>query len=194
MKSIKDLWKKLEFVELVQVRPSEMEALYKHAFEFEHPTILEIGSAHGASSIILAEAAKELGGHLICVDSYPEDYYDQDKFGAYAKKAFEKNVANKYPGIVKPIYRTSDSAFAEIRDMLDLNGKYFDIVFIDGSHEYGDVKKDCENYLPMLKSGGYVGFHDYNNVAFSGVKNAADEFTSDWESQSVWDLMIRRKP
>jgi cephalosporin hydroxylase len=99
MKTIDQLWAKLKDVELVQVRPSEMEAIYRRIFEFEErgaPLLVEIGSAHGASSIILAEAARELGGKLYCIDHFPEDYYAQEKFGSYAKVAFLKNLFPEY--------------------------------------------------------------------------------------------------
>jgi len=36
----------------------------------------------------------------------------------------------------------------------------YDIVYIDGCHDYEVVCKDIENYLPMLKSGGYLVMDD----------------------------------
>jgi len=187
MKSIKELWEKLDKVELVQVRPEEMEPMYRHCFEFNKPRIVEIGSAHGASSIIFSEAVRELGGHLTCIDSYPENYYNQEKFGSYAKRQFLKNI-KPYNEFVTFINMPSEEA---VKELLPLK---ISILFIDGSHEYKDVANDCKNYLPFLASGGYVGFHDYNNVAFDGVKKAADEYTTGWESESYWDLVIRKKP
>jgi hypothetical protein len=109
MRKIEELWELLKDVELVQVRPSEMEAIYKHIFEFRNPTIVEIGSAHGASSIILANAAREMQGHLICIDSFPEYYYGQEKFGNYARVAFLKNLY-PYRGNLNLIDKPSDQA------------------------------------------------------------------------------------
>ena len=184
MKTIEQLWKLLKDVELIQVRPSEMEALYKHCFEFEMPVIVEVGCAHGASSIILAEAANELGGVLHCYDPFPNNYYNQDKFGDYAKEAFLKNM--------KP-YRNDYILHEAKSNECDLSP--IDVLFIDGDHNYEDVLVDCNNLLPLLKSGGYVGFHDYNNVAFSGVKKAVDETCAGWPTtDDVWDLIIKRKP
>lgn len=186
MKTIDELWALLKDVELVQVRPSEMEILYKHCFEFEEPFIVEIGSAHGASSIILAEAATELNGVLHCFDTYPEYYYGQDKFGKYARDAFEKNMT---PYQSAYTLHVADSSVA-----LEILHHGIDILFIDGDHSYDGVAHDCRNLIPLLKVGGYVGFHDYNNPAFGGVKQAADEFTGNWPTESEWDLIVRRKP
>jgi len=49
-----------------------------------------------------------------------------------------------------------------------------DFCFIDGSHEYEDVKKDILAYLPKVKSGGILAGHDYDN-AWKGVIQAVDE-------------------
>jgi len=35
-----------------------------------------------------------------------------------------------------------------------------DLIFIDGDHEYEGVKKDFENYSPLVRKGGVIGFHD----------------------------------
>jgi predicted O-methyltransferase YrrM len=36
----------------------------------------------------------------------------------------------------------------------------YDIIYIDGCHDYNIVCKDIQNYLPMLKSGGYLVMDD----------------------------------
>jgi predicted O-methyltransferase YrrM len=36
----------------------------------------------------------------------------------------------------------------------------FDCAFIDGNHSYEYVKKDYDNYYPLVKSGGIIAFHD----------------------------------
>lgn len=189
MQTIEKLWKKLEKVELVQVRPSEMELLYKHCFEFENPNIVEVGSAHGASSIILASAAKELGGKLFCIDPYPEDYLGQEKFGKYARREFIKNM-KPYNDVYTHFEMPSIEAFG-----ISLSYIPFDILFIDGDHSYEGVSNDCHVLLGNLKSGGYVGFHDYNNnAAFPGVRQAADAFCDGWQKESEWDLVVFKKP
>ena len=42
-----------------------------------------------------------------------------------------------------------------------VNKELFDIVYIDGSHTYGAVKKDTELYAPLIKPNGYIIWHDY---------------------------------
>ena len=48
---------------------------------------------------------------------------------------------------------TSDQFFSQNRD-------YFDLIFIDGLHEYKQVKKDIYNSLNFLKKDGVILIHD----------------------------------
>lgn len=192
MKTAYELWDKLKAVELVQVRPIEMDAMIQTVKGIKKPVIVEIGSAHGASSIIFAETVKDKGGKLFCIDNYPEDYYGQEKFGKYARQAFMQNVMKPYSKYVTFLEYPSSEAIIRVRELTD--GE-IDLLFIDGDHSYEAVREDCELYLPLLRSGGHVGFHDYNNPAFGGVKRAADAACGTWgEARKFWDLTIFRKP
>jgi len=51
------------------------------------------------------------------------------------------------------IRETSDQFFSK-------NSKYFDCIFIDGLHEYNQVKKDIFNSLKFLNNGGIILLHD----------------------------------
>ena len=52
------------------------------------------------------------------------------------------------------IRETSDIYFANNKDK-------FDIIFIDGLHEYEQVKRDAVNALNSLNDGGWIAFHDF---------------------------------
>ena len=47
-----------------------------------------------------------------------------------------------------------------------------DFCFIDGSHLYDDAKKDIETFLPLIKNGGVLAGHDYDQ---DGVRRAVHE-------------------
>lgn len=53
-----------------------------------------------------------------------------------------------------------------------LKGRQFDFLFIDGDHSFHGVKEDFLMYLPMVRPGGLVGFHDIvpDDVARHGTK------------------------
>ena len=50
--------------------------------------------------------------------------------------------------------QTSDDFFRE-------NTEKFDVIFVDGLHEYHQVKKDAVNVLEALADGGWIAFHDF---------------------------------
>ena len=57
-----------------------------------------------------------------------------------------------------------------------------DYVFIDGDHSYEGVKNDILLWLPKIKKGGWIGFHDYGmivNPRVTGVKQAVSEYFHD---------------
>ncbi len=52
--------------------------------------------------------------------------------------------------------------------------RYFDIVYIDASHDYESVKEDIHAWLPKVKPGGYICGDDYC-TSWAGVYNAVNE-------------------
>jgi len=48
---------------------------------------------------------------------------------------------------------TSDNFFRD-------NNEFFDVIFIDGLHEYQQVRRDGLNSLQCIKPGGWIAFHD----------------------------------
>ena len=48
-----------------------------------------------------------------------------------------------------------------------------DLLFIDGNHTYEGVRDDIASWLPFVRDGGVVIFHDYGSWA--GVTEAVDE-------------------
>jgi len=72
-------------------------------------------------------------------------------------------------------------------DFYSNNTHKFDLIYIDGSHEYKDVKFDIQNSIKLLKSNGVIAGHDYNYTC-EGVIFAVNEFFTSPEvfSDSSW--------
>ena len=58
------------------------------------------------------------------------------------------------------------------------NFEVFDIIFIDGLHEYQQVKKDFENSYRVISANGFIILHDCNPIG--------EEFTSVPRETKVW--------
>ncbi len=75
---------------------------------------------------------------------------------------------------------TSDDFFAA-------NTERFDVVFIDGLHEFGQVHKDTVNALACLNQGGWIAYHDLlpRNWREQHVPRLQGEWTGDCWKISV---------
>ena len=132
--------------------------------------VVEIGSYTGQSTVMFADEVKV----VIAIDPFMNDYDDNDvtchsadiPTEVYSK--FLENIA-PYKNI-SHIRMTSDDA---IKTLANLK---VDLVYIDGIHTYDQVKKDIENYKPIIKPGGLICGHDYYNEGHvAGVYKAVNE-------------------
>ena len=57
------------------------------------------------------------------------------------------------------------TAFVPTDDMIGT----FDVVLIDGGHEWSEISADTENAMRMLKAGGLLIWHDYQKRNFPAV-------------------------
>lgn len=93
--------------------------------------------------------------------------------GQESAEIYEETKNNLKPltdlGVVNLIKAYSLDAVSNYED----NSLSF--VFIDGSHQYEDVKADLLAWLPKVKSGGILSGHDYTNVEHVGVYKAVGE-------------------
>lgn len=69
-------------------------------------------------------------------------------------------------------------------NMSKMPNDYFDMVYVDGDHEYSGVMKDIEALLPKMKPNGIIVFNDYavwsaTSMFHCGVARAVNEFVRD---------------
>lgn len=120
--------------------------------------ILEIGSAFGYSSVAMALA----GGRIVAVD--PHAWLQSLSVMAANLAAY--NVSSQV-----------DIRAAYSQDILpDLvqEGRFFDLVWIDGDHEAPAVAHDVLWARKVLKPTGTLACHDYGEDTCPGVRQALD--------------------
>lgn len=109
---------------------------------------------------------------LFLVDSYVgyNEYVDVlSKYRLVDALETAQSKLSKYKDKTCWILEYSDVACLKITELLDF-------VYIDGNHRHEYVKNDLMNYYPLVKSGGFIGGHDYFHDNSTGVKKAVDEF------------------
>jgi len=98
-------------------------------------------------------ATLNLGDHYLYDILHYRVKYRLSQFGERSEliRAYSSNVVNRF------------------------KNNELDFVFVDGSHEYKDVKQDLNLYFEKIRPGGIMGGDDYN-TGFPGVPRAVNEF------------------
>ena len=121
--------------------------------------IVEIGSFHGRSTIVLALATTP-GAEIIAIDPHagndrgPQeiDGYEDDASDDHV--AFEANLtAAGVRGRVTHLREFSDAAHSSIAGEID-------VLYIDGAHRYAPARTDIRDWGARVKPGGTLIIHD----------------------------------
>lgn len=108
--------------------------------------ILELGSNDGISTSLFSLFVKE----VVSVDMNMSERM--------------KNTLDKYKNIV--FYKMSFDDFISID-----SDNLYDLIYIDGNHDYDSINRDINNFKSKVKIGGYISGHDYNSDT-KGVEKA----------------------
>lgn len=133
--------------------------------------IFEIGTFDGFSTYHLAKNAPTAG--TVYTLNLPEDATMQDYLNSYSLMQLREDDnthrLNRLRGIGR-VYKTSDVANRVVQligNSLSFDYRPFldtiDLCFVDGGHSCQHVKSDTINALSLLRRGGILVWHDYNN-------------------------------
>jgi hypothetical protein len=112
--------------------------------------------------------------------SYLEIGCDQDEL--FSKITIDKKIGVD-PASGGTVRDTSDNFFKK-------NNEKFDIIFIDGLHEYDQVKKDINNSLIFLNDNGVIFLHDCMPMRF--IYQAVPRATGLWNGD-VWKNIVESR-
>lgn len=151
---------------------------------------VELGCFRGATSQKLLQAFPHL--MLVMVDQWRGDLPEDDPYQISGDGVAKLTQAEQDDNRAAAELATSFGGMAQRRVILKLpsetavqrvGGRFFDFVFVDANHLYEAVKRDIELWLPTVRSGGIIAFHDYhhahNRRGNFGVKRAVDEAFGD---------------
>jgi len=130
-------------------------------------TLVEIGAYAGESTSVFCENFKS----VITIDPYLNGYDPSNKISYIVpmSRVYEVFCQNmqKYDNY-RLIQKKSDEAILELAD------QQFDVIYIDGAHQYEQANNDIINYSKIVKVGGFITGHDYNK-RWTGVVQAVSE-------------------
>lgn len=161
---------------------AEIDFLKYYLIKKRKVNILEIGTYLGEFTFKLSDylSKNNLNYKIITVDPYLEDSFFVNK--DYLFKIFKHNLnfGNRIKNI-KHLKMKSEDAFNYL-----IKEKYnFDLIFIDGSHIYEDIKKDLELALYFKKKYGTEIFLDDLEFTF-------EELLKVYSDIEVVDNLLKR--
>ncbi len=121
-------------------------------------TVLELGAYQGRSTVVLSEVAK----YVVSVDRHKGVPVGDDI-----------DSLPPYLAAIRPLLNVA-IVVANFEDFVPLLRGAFDLVFIDGQHEYEAVIRDIT--LALIVDPPVIAFHDYD---FKEVRKAATEVFGD---------------
>jgi len=121
--------------------------------------ILEIGAGHGGTTELLGHLATTA---IISVDLPSGASSGLDEVDCRGRNERLAEIHGHFHGILGDSRAPETlSRVAEI-----LGEESLDLLFIDGDHTESGVRADFQSYLPFVRRGGIVAFHDINSDAF----------------------------
>ena len=120
--------------------------------------VLEIGTAFGGNLYFLSRFAG-LNADIISIDLPPQI----DRLSRHMRKLclsneLRKNVRRSQYFHLLRCDSHAKATLDEVRNILQ--GRFVDLLFIDGDHTYLGAKQDYEMYSPLVQKGGLIIFHD----------------------------------
>lgn len=146
---------------------------------FRPKVLVELGSHYGCSAFAFAQAAKdfELDTRLCFVDTWQGDdftkKYDNDVYTIFSRTV-DEFYKNQNINMMKMTFNEAVSEFE--------NGSV-DVLHIDGSHHYDDVKGDFENWLPKVSKKGIILLHDISSDIVLGDVMGSYKFWLELQAQ-----------
>ena len=109
------------------------------------PRVVEIGRCRGGTTLLLAAA----GGEVVSLDIDEQvREADESLMRVLSRIGLQENVA----------LHIADSA------TFPVEAGSVDVLFVDGDHTYEGISRDVAHWLPALRDGGVVLFHDARQV------------------------------
>lgn len=140
----------------LQVRNDLPDLLEEHGLK----TGIEIGVKQGDfSKVVLDKWESCTKYHLVDLWQKQENYRDVANVANPVHEKFFEETKLKLQGYENKIefHRKLSVEAAK-----DFEKESIDFIYIDARHDYCGVKEDLEHYWPILKPGGIIAGHDYN--------------------------------
>ncbi|MGD2133708.1 MAG: FkbM family methyltransferase [Maricaulaceae bacterium] len=140
--------------------------------------VIEIGTLFGVGlAVIYDHAASRFSKvDLIAVDPldgyYKKDLGDIITGEPVCERTFRSNMTAA--GVPAKRLKLIKSMSATREAIAEAETQKYDVLILDGDHSFNGVKADYQNYLPMVRQGGFIIFDDYDSKDWPDIKDFVD--------------------
>jgi predicted O-methyltransferase YrrM len=130
---------------------------YEIIRHYRPAVVVELGTYVGQSALAMGLALRNVGegGRIYAVDTWLGDeqngYYAGQVYQVFLDRVSKLGLDS----VIVPLRMTFDEARQNVPRAIDL-------LHIDGLHTWEAVTHDWETYVPLVRPGGLVMFHDVN--------------------------------
>lgn len=128
--------------------------------------MVEIGTYMGESAAMFVLYFNEVH----CVDPWDQDFIPGTLSATDVEIVFDR-VLGKL-SFEHSVYKHKMLGSEYAKNVED---ESFDFVYIDGDHHYESVVEDIKNWYPKVKTGHFIGGHDYSNPNATEVEKAVND-------------------
>jgi cephalosporin hydroxylase len=94
--------------------------------------------------------------------------------------------------ILKDIKRKEIIGNSTHYDIINQASGSYDLAIIDGDHTYDGVKADTENYIPFIRDGGFIIYHD-SVLDDWGIKQLVNELKTDRRVEFIHEFVSTKR-
>ena len=172
------------------MREPEIEALCNLLTSqlLQSTTMLEVGSYEGVTASVIAERCPQ--STIVSIDPFME----HDEFDVGRRHGPDR-IANW----LRNKRRNQHLWTGTLRDFYSFSNCNFNVVLIDGGHDYNSVRSDLAYASTMIFPDSVIAVHDYqecDGISWAGVTKATDDFIGEHLfviSEIVESLALLRK-
>jgi cephalosporin hydroxylase len=138
-------------------RTWELQSLIAEVRRLRPSVVVEIGTHRGGTLVCWTMVAAD-GAHLVSIDlpSPAEGMGTTDRDLAHVRSVLRKG--QRLTAIRADSHQPSTLSHLQAA----LEGHAVDLLWIDGDHSDSGVRQDFTMYMPLVRAGGLIAFHDIN--------------------------------
>lgn len=157
--------------------------IYDFVKYYKPQIIVELGSHYGCSSFAILQSIKD---HNTDTEFYGVDTWEGDSLTIYGEK---EHVYESYKKVNDTYFKEQKSRMLRMtfdEAVQKFENHSIDVLHIDGSHEYDDVKHDYRTWKEKVKEDGIILFHDVSEDIVVGEEMGSHIFWEELKKEQLY--------